>query len=56
MRVELFPSLPPRRSFLFVGIHNAWDTVTYHVLMSRHGQGDAARDRGDATEIKEDPH
>jgi hypothetical protein len=23
---------------LFVGIHNAWDAVTYHVLVSRIGQ------------------
>ncbi len=23
---------------LFVGIHNAWDAVTYHVLVSRRGQ------------------
>lgn len=23
---------------LFVGIHNAWDAVTYHVLVSRSGQ------------------
>ena len=24
---------------LFVGIHNAWDAVTYHVFFSRRGQG-----------------
>jgi len=23
---------------LFVGIHNAWDTVTYHVFVRKHGQ------------------
>jgi hypothetical protein len=26
--------------FLFVGIHNAWDAVTYHVLIKRRGQQD----------------
>jgi hypothetical protein len=28
---------------LFVGIHNAWDAVTYHVLVSRGGQGRGER-------------
>jgi hypothetical protein len=23
---------------LFIGIHNAWDAVTYHVFVGRHGQ------------------
>jgi hypothetical protein len=23
---------------LFIGIHNAWDAVTYHIFSSRHGQ------------------
>jgi hypothetical protein len=27
---------------LFVGIHNAWDAVTYHVFVHRHGQEDAS--------------
>jgi hypothetical protein len=26
--------------FLFVGIHNAWDAVTYHVFAGRRGQRD----------------
>ena len=41
---------------LFVGIHNAWDAITYHVFVNRPGQRDAERHRGDATEIKEDPN
>ena len=28
---------------LFVGIHNAWDAVTYHVLANRREPGDAER-------------
>jgi hypothetical protein len=23
---------------LFIGIHNAWDAVTYHVFVNKHGQ------------------
>jgi hypothetical protein len=30
---------------LFVGIHNAWDAVTYHVLVSSRGQQDTKRKR-----------
>ena len=30
---------------LFVGIHNAWDVVTYHVLVKRREQGEAERHR-----------
>jgi hypothetical protein len=30
---------------LFVGIHNAWDTVTYHVFVRRREQRDVERDR-----------
>src|SRR5262249_13062991 len=30
---------------LFVGIHNAWDAVTYHVLVTRRGQREAERTR-----------
>ena len=26
---------------LFIGIHNAWDTVTYHVFVKRHEQREA---------------
>jgi hypothetical protein len=29
---------------LFVGIHNAWDAVTYHVFVHGRGQGDADRE------------
>ena len=25
---------------LFIGIHNAWDAVTYHVFVKKHEQGD----------------
>jgi hypothetical protein len=28
---------------LFIGIHNAWDTVTYHVFVRRREQGDDER-------------
>jgi hypothetical protein len=28
---------------LFVGIHNAWDAVTYHVLVKKREQGEAER-------------
>jgi hypothetical protein len=30
---------------LFVGIHNAWDAVTYHVFVNRRGQREAERNR-----------
>jgi hypothetical protein len=30
---------------LFIGIHNAWDTVTYHVFVSKREPGDSAPDR-----------
>jgi hypothetical protein len=30
---------------LFVGIHNAWDAVTYHVLVKKREQGEAERHR-----------
>jgi len=30
---------------LFVGIHNAWEAVTYHVFVRRRGQRKAERNR-----------
>ncbi len=30
---------------LFVGIHNAWDIVTYNVFVKRHEQTEAERQR-----------
>jgi len=30
---------------LFIGIHNAWDAVTYHVFVRRRGQREAERKR-----------
>jgi L-asparagine transporter-like permease len=30
--------------FLFVGIHNAWDAVTYHITVQRRGKSDVERD------------
>ncbi|HZQ24352.1 MAG TPA: hypothetical protein VFA89_16305 [Terriglobales bacterium] len=30
---------------LFIGIHNAWDAVTYHVFVSRRRQGESERPR-----------
>jgi hypothetical protein len=30
---------------LFIGIHNAWDTVTYHVFVKRREQREAERQR-----------
>lgn len=31
--------------FLFVGIHNAWDGVTYHIFVNRSGQQKGKRNR-----------
>ena len=55
-RPSLFLVAAATLLLLFVGIHNAWDAVTYHVFVNRRGQRDAERHRGDATEIKEDPN
>ena len=30
---------------LFIGIHNAWDTITYQVFVKRREQADSERDR-----------
>jgi hypothetical protein len=30
---------------LFIGIHNAWDSVTYHVFVTKRGQEEAERRR-----------
>jgi hypothetical protein len=30
---------------LFIGIHNAWDAVTYHVLVKKRGQHEAGEHR-----------
>ena len=30
---------------LFVGIHNAWDTVTYHVFVKQHERKESERER-----------
>ena len=30
---------------LFIGIHNAWDIVTYHVFVRRHEEAEAKRQR-----------
>ncbi len=48
-------SLYPRRALffvggaalllLYVGIHNAWDTVTYHVFVKQHEQKESERER-----------
>ena len=32
---------------LFIGIHNAWDAVTYHVFVRRRGQREAERNQTD---------
>ena len=34
---------------LFIGIHNAWDTVTYHVFVRKRGQHHASRQPGTST-------
>ena len=31
--------------FLFVGIHNAWDAITYHVFVNKGGQREAERNQ-----------
>jgi hypothetical protein len=38
MRNAMFGAGTAALLLLFVGIHNAWDAVTYHVFSSRHGQ------------------
>lgn len=38
---ELFAVGAAALLLLFIGVHNAWDAVTYHVLVSRGGHGPA---------------
>jgi hypothetical protein len=38
LRVALFGVGAAALVLLFVGIHNAWDAVTYHVFTRKHGQ------------------
>jgi hypothetical protein len=40
-RVALFLVAAAALLLLFIGIHNAWDAVTYHVFVRRREQGDA---------------
>ena len=42
-RATLFTVAAAALLLLFVGIHNAWDAVTYHVFVRRRGQKDAGR-------------
>jgi hypothetical protein len=37
------PNRVLKQSLLFVGIHNAWDTVTYNVFVRRRERGEAGR-------------
>ncbi|MGH9970567.1 MAG: hypothetical protein ACREBG_22625 [Pyrinomonadaceae bacterium] len=39
-RLALFVVGAATLLLLFVGIHNAWDAVTYHVFVNRRGQGE----------------
>jgi hypothetical protein len=45
MRPALFLVGAAALLLLFIGIHNAWDTVTYHVLVKRQEQREAKRHR-----------
>jgi hypothetical protein len=42
-RVALFLVAASALLLLFVGIHNAWDGITYHVFVTRRGQRDTER-------------
>ena len=50
---DVLSSVPSRRSWtgaavlllLFIGIHNAWDTVTYHVFVKRKEHREAEKQR-----------
>jgi len=41
MRPVLFVVGAAALLLLFIGIHNAWDTVTYHIFVRRREQGEA---------------
>jgi hypothetical protein len=43
VRVALFGVGAAALLLLFIGIHNAWDSVTYHVFVKRRGQPEAKR-------------
>ena len=43
VRAALFGVGAASLLLLFIGIHNAWDSVTYHVLVKGHGQHQAER-------------
>jgi hypothetical protein len=42
-RPALFLVAAAELLLLFIGIHNAWDTVTYHVFVKRREQREAER-------------
>jgi len=42
-RASLFTVAAASLLLLFVGIHNAWDAVTYHVFVRRRGQKDVGQ-------------
>ena len=44
-RLALFTVGAAALLLLFVGIHNAWDAVTYHVFVRRRGQQKVERDQ-----------
>ena len=43
LREALFGVAAAALLLLFVGIHNAWDAVTYHVFVKKRGQQEAER-------------
>jgi hypothetical protein len=45
VRVALFGVGTAALLLLFIGIHNAWDSVTYHVFVKRQEQQEAERPR-----------
>ena len=45
-RVALF-GVGAAALLLFIGIHNAWDSVTYHVFVKKRGQQESGRSPGE---------
>ena len=43
VREALFAVAAAALLLLFIGIHNAWDAVTYHVFVKRRGREEAER-------------
>jgi len=46
-RLSLFLSAGAALVFLFVGIHNAWDGITWHVFVNKSGEGEGEQNGND---------